>query len=116
MVDIASTNARRQVHGSWGAGKHAGRLTKHGIDMDGGNESPEVVTEDVAAHSTRVFLSTATQRQLTENTELLDASCSASRTPDSSFHEARTTVLVKIQLPAAAVAALSDGVFRKSDL
>ena len=41
----------RQVHGSWEAGKRAGRLTKHGIDMDGGNEAPEVVTEDVAAHS-----------------------------------------------------------------
>ena len=114
MVDIASTNAIRQVHGSWGAGyKHAGRLTKHGIDMDGGNEAPEVVTEDVAAHSTRVLLSTATQRQLTEHRaprrELL---CK----PDSSFHEARTTVLVKIQLPAAAVAALSDGMFCKSDL
>ena len=113
MVDIASTNARRQVHGSWGAGKHAGRLTKHGIDMDGGNESPEVVTEDVAAHSTRVLLSTATQRQLAEHRaprgELL---CD----PDSSFYSASTTVAVEIQLPAALVAALSDGVFRKSDL
>ena len=68
------------MHGSWGAGKRAGRLTKHGIDMDGGNESPEVVTEDVAAHSTRVLLSTATQRDNLRNTELLDASCSASRT------------------------------------
>ena len=113
MVDIASTNARRQVHGSWGAGKHAGRLTKHGIDMDGGNEAPEVVTEDVAAHSTRVLLSTATQRQLTEHRaprrELL---CE----PDSSFYSASTIVAVKIPLRAAAVAALSDGVFRKSDL
>ena len=101
------------MHGSWGAGRHAGRLTKHGIDMDGGNEAPEAVTENVAAHSTRVLLSTATQRQLTEHRaprhELL---CK----PDSSFHEARITVLVKIQLPAAAVAALSDGMFRKSDL
>ena len=49
MVDIASTTARRQVHGSWGAGKLAGRLTKHGIDMDGDDEAPEAVTEDVAA-------------------------------------------------------------------
>ena len=91
MVDIASTNARRQVHGSWGAGKHAGRLTKHGIDMDGGNEAPEVVTEDVAAHSTRVSLSTETQRQLTEHRappgELL---CE----PDSSLYSASTTVAV----------------------
>ena len=67
MVDIASTNARRQVHGSWGAGKHAGRLTKHGIDMDGGDEAAEAVAEEVAAHSTRVSLSTETQRQLTEH-------------------------------------------------
>ena len=82
------------MHGSWGAGKRAGRLTKHGIDMDGGNEAPEAVTEDVAAHSTRVLLSTATQRQLAEHRaprrELL---CE----PDSSFHEARTgPVVVKI--------------------
>ena len=113
MVDIASTTAKRQVHGSWGAGKHAGRLTKHGIDMDGGDEAAEAVAEEVAAHSTRAPLSFETQRQLTEHKaprhELL---CK----PDSSFHEARTTVLVKIQLPAAAVAALSDGMFRKSDL
>ena len=53
----------RQVHGSWEAGKRAGRLTKHGIDMDGGDEAAEAVTEDVAAHSTRVLLSTETQRQ-----------------------------------------------------
>ena len=82
MVDIASTNARRQVHGSWGAGKHAGRLTKHGIDMDGGNESPEVVTEDVAAHSTRAPLSNETQRQLTLRNTVAPRCelCSASRT------------------------------------
>ena len=49
------------------------------------------------------------EKRLSELNELL---CD----PDSSFHEARTTVLVKIQLPAAAMAALSDGVFRKSDL
>ena len=91
MVDIASTNARRQVHGSWGAGKHAGRLTKHGIDMDGGNEAPDVVTEDVAAHSTRALLNTETQRQLTEHRappgHLL---CE----PDSSLYSASTTVAV----------------------
>ena len=93
--------------------KRAGRLTKHSIDMDGSDEAAEAVTEEVAAHSTRAPLSFETQRQLTEHKaprhELL---CK----PDSSFHEARTTVLVKIQLPAAAVAALSDGMFRKSDL
>ena len=113
MVDIASTNARRQVHGSWGAGKRAGRLTKHGIDMDGGDEAAEAVTEDVAAHSTRALLNTETQRQLTEHKaprhELL---CK----PDSSFYSASTIFAVKIPLRAAAVAALSGGVFRKSDL
>ena len=81
------------MHGCLGADKRAGRLTKHGIDMDGGDEAVEAVTEEVAAHSTRVSLSTETQRQLTEHKaprhELL---CK----PDSSFHEARTTVLVKI--------------------
>ena len=35
--------------------------------MDGGDEAREAVTEDVAAHSTRVSLSTETQRQLTEH-------------------------------------------------
>ena len=66
MVDIASTTARRQVHGCLGADKRAGRLTKHGIDMDGGDEAAEAVAEEVAAHSTRAPLSTETQRQLTE--------------------------------------------------
>ena len=101
------------MHGCLGADKRAGRLTKHGIDMDGGDEAAEAVAEEVAAHSTRVSLSTETQRQLTEHRappgELL---CE----PDSSFYSASTTVAVKVQLPAAAVAALSDGVFRKSDL
>ena len=71
----------------------AGSQSKHGIDMDGRDEAAEAVAEEVAAHSTRVSLSTETQRQLTEHRatrrELL---CK----PDSSFHEARTTVLVKI--------------------
>ena len=79
------------MHGSWGAGKLAGRLTKHVIDMDGGDEAVEAVTEDVAAHSTRVSLSTETQRQLTEHRaprgELL---CD----PDSSLYSASTTVAV----------------------
>ena len=63
MVDIASTTARRQVHGCLGADKRAGRLTKHGIDMDGGDEAAEpaeAVAEEVAAHSTRAPLSTET--------------------------------------------------------
>ena len=81
------------MHGSWKAGKLAGRLTKHVIDMDGGDEAVEAVTEDVAAHSTRVSLSTETQRQLAEHrAPRRDLLCE----PDSSFHEARTTVLVKI--------------------
>ena len=62
---------------------------------------------------TRVSLSTETQRQLTEHRaprrKLL---CE----PDSSFYSASTIVAVKIPLRAAAVAALSGGVFRKSDL
>ena len=79
------------MHGCLGADKRAGRLTKHGIDMDGGDEAAEAVTEDVAAHSTRVSLSTETQRQLTEHRaprrELL---CE----PDSSLYSASTTVAV----------------------
>ena len=55
------------MHGCLGADKRAGRLTKHGIDMDGGDEAAEAVTEDVAAHSTRALLNTETQRQLTEH-------------------------------------------------
>ena len=48
------------MHGCWGADKRAGRLTKHGIDMDGGDEAAEAVAEEVAAHSTRAPLSTET--------------------------------------------------------
>ena len=55
------------------------------------DEAAEAVTEEVAAHSTRVSLSTETQRQLTEHKaprhELL---CK----PDSSFYSASTTVAV----------------------
>ena len=113
MADIGSTTARIHVHGCWGANKRAGRRTKHGIDMDGRDEPAEAVAEEVPAHSTRMSLRTETQRQLTEHRaprgELL---CD----PDSSFYSASTTVAVEIQLPAAAVAALSGGVFRKSDL
>ena len=101
------------MHGCLGADKRAGRLTKHGIDMDGGDEAAEAVAEEVAAHSTRAPLSTETQRQLTEHKaprrELL---CK----PDSSFYSASTIGAVEIPLRTAAVAALSGGVFRKSDL
>ena len=38
----------------------AGSPTKHGIDMDGGDEAAEAVAEEVAAHSTRAPLSTET--------------------------------------------------------
>ena len=55
----------------------------------------EAVTEEVAAHSTRVSLSTETQRQLTEHKaprhELL---CK----PDSSLYSASTTVAVSLTL------------------
>ena len=68
------------MHGCLGADKRAGRITKHGIDMDGGDEAAEAVAEEVAAHSTRAPLSTETQRQLIRNIKLLDTSCSASRT------------------------------------
>ena len=55
------------MHGCWGANKRAGRRIKHGIDMDGRDEAAEAVAEEVPAHSTRVSLSTETQRQLTEH-------------------------------------------------
>ena len=85
--------------------------------MDGRDEPAEAVAEEVPAHSTRVSLSTETQRQLTEHraprtTRAALHLCE----PDSSFYSASTIVAVKIPLRAAAVAALSDGVFRKSDL
>ena len=80
------------MHGCLGADKRAGRLTKHGIDMDGGDEAAEAVAEEVAVHSTRAPLSAEeTQRQLTEHKaprrELL---CK----PDSSLYSASTTVAV----------------------
>ena len=69
------------MHGCLGADKRAGRLTKHGIDMDGGDEAAEAVAEVKRLLPTLPGHLSALRRSANlRNTKLLDASCSASRT------------------------------------